>query len=63
MNASQILPLGSVLFDGYRVFTADQRSQELIDKCIGSPIWIILKSDKELVGTLVGFDEYVSILL
>jgi len=35
---------------------------ELIDKCIGSKIWIIMKSDKELVGTLMGFDDYVSIL-
>jgi len=33
---------------------------ELIDKCIGSKIWIILKSKKEFVGTLLGFDEYVS---
>jgi hypothetical protein len=35
---------------------------ELIDKCIGSQIWIIMKGDKELVGTLRGFDDYVSIL-
>jgi len=35
---------------------------ELIDKCIGSRIWIIMKGDKEFVGTLRGFDDYVSIL-
>lgn len=51
---------------------------ELIDKCIGSKIWIIMKvrsvsfrdaprsenmkGDKELVGVLKGFDDYVSIL-
>jgi U6 snRNA-associated Sm-like protein LSm5 len=33
---------------------------ELIDKCIGSQLWILLKSEKEVVGTLSGFDDYVS---
>ncbi|EGB04963.1 hypothetical protein AURANDRAFT_9330, partial [Aureococcus anophagefferens] len=32
---------------------------ELVDKCIGSRIWVIMKGDKEVVGTLRGFDEYV----
>ena len=36
---------------------------ELIDKCVGSKIHIIMKSDKEIVGTLLGFDDFVSILL
>lgn len=36
---------------------------ELVDKCIGSRIHIIMKSDKEIVGTLLGFDDFVSILL
>jgi small nuclear ribonucleoprotein (snRNP)-like protein len=35
----------------------------LIDKCIGSKIWVIMKSDKEMVGTLRGFDEYVNMVL
>ena len=58
----------------------------LIDKCIGSKIWVIMKvrhfvfwigtcvdlifnfyglkqSEKELVGTLRGFDEYVNMVL
>lgn len=35
---------------------------ELVDKCIGSKIHIIMKSDKEIVGTLLGFDDFVSIL-
>ncbi len=26
-------------------------------------IWIIMKGDKELVGTLGGFDEYVNMVL
>jgi U6 snRNA-associated Sm-like protein LSm5 len=34
---------------------------ELVDKCIHSRIWVIMKGDKELVGTLRGFDEFVSI--
>ena len=36
---------------------------ELVDKCIGSRIHIIMKNDKEIVGVLLGFDDYVSILL
>lgn len=36
---------------------------ELIDKCIGSRIHVIMKSDKELVGTLLGFDDYVNMVL
>eukprot|EP01038_Epipyxis_sp_PR26KG_P014439 gene14439-19376_t len=35
----------------------------LIDKCIGSKIWVIMKSEKEIVGTLRGFDEYVNMVL
>mmetsp|Transcript_16007 Transcript_16007/g.40281 ORF Transcript_16007/g.40281 Transcript_16007/m.40281 type:complete len:99 (+) Transcript_16007:14-310(+) len=36
---------------------------ELIDRCVGSKIWIILKGDKEFVGTLRGFDDYVNMVL
>jgi len=35
----------------------------LIDKCIGSRIWILMKGDKELIGTLRGFDEFVNMVL
>lgn len=35
----------------------------LLDKCVGSKLWIVLKGDKEFVGTLVGFDEYVNMVL
>lgn len=35
----------------------------LIDKCIGSRIWIIMKNDKELTGVLRGFDDYVNMVL
>ncbi|KAJ1030447.1 hypothetical protein NDA16_001356 [Ustilago loliicola] len=33
---------------------------ELIDKCIGSSIWVIMKTDREFSGTLLGFDDYVN---
>ena len=36
---------------------------ELIDKCIGSKCWIIMKNEKEFVGTLRGFDDYVNMVL
>merc|ERR1712228_678314 len=36
---------------------------ELIDKCIGSKMWVIMKGDKELVGTLRGFDDYVNMVI
>ena len=35
-------------------------SAELIDRCIGSRIWIITKSDREFTGILTGFDDFVS---
>ncbi|KAL9101367.1 MAG: hypothetical protein Q9163_003369 [Psora crenata] len=53
---------------------------ELIDKCVGSRIWVVMKGDKgalkvkhnnrhitynaglEFAGTLLGFDDYVSML-
>ncbi|KAI9011759.1 like-Sm ribonucleoprotein [Hyaloraphidium curvatum] len=36
---------------------------ELIDKCVGSRLWIVMKSEKEFVGTLLGFDDYVNMVL
>ena len=36
---------------------------ELIDKAIGSQIWILMRGDTELVGTLRGFDDYVNLVL
>ncbi|EFO25335.2 hypothetical protein LOAG_03146 [Loa loa] len=36
---------------------------ELVDKCIGSRIWVIMKGEKEIVGTLTGFDDYVNMVL
>lgn len=36
------------------------RYSELIDRCIGSRIWVIMKSEREFTGTLLGFDDFVS---
>eukprot|EP01048_Picozoa_sp_COSAG05_P012739 COSAG05_NODE_1300_length_5243_cov_15.420101_6_plen_86_part_00 len=36
---------------------------ELVDRCIGSQIHVIMKGDKELVGILRGFDDYVNMVL
>ncbi|PWO00982.1 LSM-domain-containing protein [Tilletiopsis washingtonensis] len=37
---------------------------ELMDRCIGSSVWVIMKSDgREIVGTLRGFDDYVNMVL
>ncbi|XP_061215391.1 U6 snRNA-associated Sm-like protein LSm5 [Neopsephotus bourkii] len=36
---------------------------ELVDKCIGSRIHIVMKSDKEIVGTLLGFFDFVNMVL
>lgn len=34
---------------------------EVIDQAIGSKIWILLRGQKEIVGVLRGFDDYVSV--
>ena len=39
------------------------RPAELIDKCIGSRMWVIMRGDKEIVGTLRGFDDHVNMVL
>ena len=31
---------------------------ELIDKCIGSKILVLMKNEKEIFGILRGFDDY-----
>lgn len=61
------LVVGSIAQIGRRrpLYKLDQLSDrslraELIDKCIGSRLWIVMKGDKEFLGTLRGFDDYVS---
>jgi hypothetical protein len=39
---------------GSHPLTAARAWAELIDKCIGSKMWVLMKGDKELVGTLKG---------
>ena len=36
---------------------------EVMDKCIGRKMWIIMKESKEFYGTLVGFDEFMNMNL
>ncbi|KAI3633225.1 hypothetical protein MIR68_008763 [Amoeboaphelidium protococcarum] len=36
---------------------------ELMDKSIGKRLWIVLKDQSEIIGNLVGFDEFVNIVL
>lgn len=54
MSQTSFLPLGA-----FHVFSI----LELIDKCIGSRLWVLLKSDREFVGTLCGFDDFVNLVL
>lgn len=36
---------------------------EVIDKAIGTKIHVLLTNDKEFKGTLVGFDDFVNMVL
>ncbi|AET40294.1 RNA-binding protein LSM5 Ecym_5554 [Eremothecium cymbalariae DBVPG len=36
---------------------------EIIDKTINQPIWILLTSNREFTGTLVGFDDFVNVVI
>jgi len=58
--ASQILPLGKYNDSKDRLILFLTVVAELIDRCIGSRIWVIMKSDREFTGTLLGFDDFVS---
>lgn len=51
---THILPLG---------ISSPQYLLELIDKCIGSRVWIVMKDGREFVGELCGFDDYVNVVL
>ena len=33
---------------------------ELLDKCINQDVWVLMKGDSEVEGTLRGFDEFYS---
>ncbi|SCV03967.1 LAMI_0H12376g1_1 [Lachancea mirantina] len=36
---------------------------EIIDKTVGQPVWVMLTSHREFAGTLVGFDDFVNVVL
>lgn len=57
--ASQVLPLGKINVSKWSP-VAHRQYAELIDTCIGSRIWVIMKSEREFTGTLLGFDDFVS---
>ncbi|KAJ3354473.1 hypothetical protein HDU83_005175 [Entophlyctis luteolus] len=64
---NSILPLGTVRVHFCPLFLSPSRPPtyqsrtELVDRCIGSRIWVIMKSDKEFTGTLLGFDDYTHV--
>lgn len=55
--ANRLLPLGRAPPIAGRDRAVDV---EVIDKCIGSKIWIVMRTKKEYTGTLCGFDDFVS---
>jgi U6 snRNA-associated Sm-like protein LSm5 len=67
--ASQLLPLGKchLIIISASVIKSNSYSlihlTELIDKCINSRIWVVMKGEKEFAGTLLGFDDYVNMVL
>lgn len=36
---------------------------ELLSSSLGKPVWLITRDTKEYTGTLLGFDEYVNVVL
>ncbi|GAA5865596.1 hypothetical protein JCM3774_002062 [Rhodotorula dairenensis] len=36
---------------------------ELVDRAIGSLVWVIMKTEREFTGKLVGFDDYVNMVM
>ena len=53
----------SLADDGERPNLSALLPLELVDKCIGSPIWVLMKGDKEITGTLKGYDDYVNMVI
>ncbi|KAK1443445.1 U6 snRNA-associated like protein [Babesia gibsoni] len=35
----------------------------LVDKCLGTKVWIIMKGEKEITGVLKGFDDYMNMVM
>nr|KAJ3419917.1 RNA-binding protein lsm5 [Polyrhizophydium stewartii] len=36
---------------------------QLVDNCVGSRLWVVMKGEKEFTGTLLGFDDFVNMVL
>ncbi|KAI3387381.1 hypothetical protein SNEBB_006497 [Seison nebaliae] len=36
---------------------------ELVEKCVGNDIYVILKGNREIYGKLCGFDDFVNLVL
>ena len=36
---------------------------EIIDKTINQSVWIMLQSNREFTGTLIGFDDFVNVII
>ena len=66
-NPSTLLPLGKNFKtqDPFQAPTKEKNAfiAELVDKAIGNRLHIIMKNDKEIVGTLRGFDDFVNMVL
>ena len=63
MRLAVALPVAVALLSETHATMTSILPLELIDKCIGSKMWVIMKGDKEIVGTLRGFDDYVNMVL
>ena len=35
----------------------------MIDRAVGSKVWVVMKNNKEVEGTLVGLDEFVNLVM
>jgi hypothetical protein len=59
-----IQPLGNNKYSYFYLknilFTRKKKKIELVDKCIGEKVWILMKEEKEISGNLVGFDDFFS---
>lgn len=36
---------------------------KLLEKCVGTQVWLIMKNEHEFVGTLRGYDDYFNMVL
>ena len=48
---------------GGKILPFGKAYAELLEKCKGQKVWLIMKESHEFAGTLVGFDELMNIVL